>query len=110
MITQMSNSDRHSVRKQAISAKVADAKTTGLRSLDGKKIAIHLVVNGKERFVQGEGAFGLDARLGGVLRVHCTAIDEDFELLICENEWQGEIKSGEAFGCDYVLRLVMPSK
>src|SRR5690348_11111709 len=106
----MSNSDRHSVRKEAKSAKVAAAKTIGLRSLDGKKIAIHLVVSGKERLVQGVGAFGLDSRLGGVLRVHCTAIDEEFELLICENEWQGEIKSGEAFGCDYVLRLVMPSK
>ena len=109
-MTGMMNSDTHSVRKQAKTANMAAQKTIGLRSLDGKKIAVHLVVNGKERLVHGVGAFGLDARLGGVLRVQCNSIEDDFELLICENEWQGLIKPGEAFGCDYVLRLVMAAK
>ena len=106
----MANRDQSSVRKQAKPATMAAQKTISLRSLDGKKIAVHLVVNGKERLVQGVGAFGLDTRLGGVLRIECSATDdEDLELLICESEWQGQIKPGEAFGCDYVIRLVLPA-
>jgi hypothetical protein len=76
-----------------------------LRSLDHKSIAVHLVINGRERVVRGVGNFGLDARLGGILRVSCTDTKGDFDLLLSEKDWKGQVKPGESLGCDYLVRI-----
>ena len=69
-----------------------------------------MVINGNERLVKGVGAFGLDAKLGGVLRIECSDATGGFDLLICESDWKGQIKPGAAFGCEYFLYLSLPPK
>ena len=69
-----------------------------------------MVINGNERLVKGVGAFGLDAKLGGVLRIECADATGGFDLLICERDWKGQIKPGIAFGCEYFLYLSLPLK
>jgi hypothetical protein len=76
-----------------------------LRSLDHKSIAVHLVINGRERVLRGTGTFGLDARLGGVLRVTCSDTKGNFDLLLSEKDWKGQVKPGESLGCDYLVRI-----
>jgi hypothetical protein len=76
-----------------------------LRSLDHKSIAVHLVINGRERVVRGVGTFGLDARLGGVLRVSCSDTKGNFDLLLSEKDWKGQVKPGESLGCDYLVQI-----
>src|SRR6478735_1226298 len=76
-----------------------------LRNLDHKSIAIHLVVNGRERVVRGVGTFGLDARLGGVLHVNCSDPKGNFDLLLSEKDWKGQVQPGESLGCDYLVQI-----
>jgi len=76
-----------------------------LRNLDHKSIAIHLVINGRERVVRGVGNFGLDARLGGILRVTCSDSRGNFDLLLSEKDWKGQVKPGESLGCDYLVQI-----
>src|SRR5262245_29247163 len=85
-------------KKRIRRSKTDTTARVGLRDLDHKKVAVHLVINGHERVVRGLGTYGLDARLGGVLRIHCSDEGGSFEILIREKEWQGEIKPGTAFG------------
>jgi hypothetical protein len=80
----------------------------GLRNLDHRTVGVHLVVKGRERVVRGLGTYGLDAKLGGVLRIHCHDDSGSFEILIREKEWKGEIKSGAALGCDFIVTLTVP--
>ena len=87
-----------------------EQSTTGLRALNHQKVAVRLVVGGCERLVRGTGTFELDSKLGGVLRIDCADASGSFEMLLRENDWSGEIKSGEAFGCDYVVHLAFPKK
>ena len=76
-----------------------------LHALDQRKIAVHLVIDGRERVVRGKGTYGPDAKLGSVLRIDCADANGGFEVLIRESEWNGDIQPGVAFGCDYVVRL-----
>ena len=106
----MARSDSQSRRKSRRRARLGAAETLTLRSLDQRTIAIQLVIAGNERLVKGVGAFGLDAKLGGVLRIECADSTGGFEILICERDWQGQIKPGAAFGCEYFLYLSLPAK
>ncbi len=81
-----------------------------LRKLNHRKVAVRLVVGDCERLVRGTGTFELDSQLGGMLRIDCADSSGSFEMLLRENDWNGEINSGEAFGCDYVVHLVFPRK
>jgi hypothetical protein len=95
-------------KKRARRRKLGTTAGADLRDLDHQKVAVHLVIKGRERVVRGLGTYGLDARLGGVLRIHCADDSGNFEILIREKAWKGEIKSGAAFGCDYVVALALP--
>ena len=106
----MPNPDPHFVRREARRSRASASAGSSLRALDQRKVAVHLVIKGCERLVQGVGTFGLDTKLGGVLRIDCADNNGDFEILIRENDWTGEIKPGGAFGCDYVVRLSLPEK
>jgi hypothetical protein len=83
----------------------AGTSAVTLRTLDHKKIAIHLVINGRERVLRGVGTFGLDARLGGILRVTCSDTKGTFDLLLSEKDWKGQVKSGDSLGCDYLVQI-----
>ena len=86
----------------------AKRSRVSLRSLNQRHVAVHLVVQGRERVVSGQGTFELDSKLGGVLRIDCADGNGRFEILIRETEWTGEIERGTAFGCDYVVHLTVP--
>jgi hypothetical protein len=96
--------DPHVSKRGARRTKIGSS-VIALRSLDHKSIAIHLVINGRERVVRGVGTFGLDARLGGVLRVTCSDSKGNFDLLLSEKDWKGQVKPGESIGCDYLLQI-----
>jgi hypothetical protein len=110
MHSKMASSDPQSKRKSQRRARVSAADRLTLRSLDQRKIAVQLVINGSERLVKGVGSFGLDAKLGGVLRIECTDANGSFDLLIRENDWNGQIKPGTPFGCDYFVYLSLSAK
>lgn len=76
-----------------------------LRTLDHKTIAVHLVINGRERVLRGVGTFGLDTRLGGILRVTCSDAKGGFDLLFSEKDWKGQIRPGDSLGCDYLVQI-----
>ena len=95
-------------KKKARRQRIGATPGLVLKDLDHRKVAVHLVIRGRERVVQGVATFGLDARLGGVLRIHSGDDKGHYEILIREKEWNGEIKPGAAFGCDYVVTLTVP--
>jgi hypothetical protein len=66
------------------------------------------VINGCERLVRGFGTFKRDRKLGGMLRIDCADPSGNFEILIRESVWMGEVKQGGAFECDYVIHLSVP--
>ena len=106
----MASSDPQSKRKNRRRARVGAAEALTLRALDQRRIAVQLVINGNERLVKGVGEFGLDAKLGGVLRIECADAKGGFELLIRESDWNGQIKPGTPFGCDYFVYLSLSEK
>jgi len=52
----------------------------------------------------GRGVYEQDSELRRVLRIE-LANDADCELVICEESWNGEIRSGEEVGCDFLIPL-----
>lgn len=79
-----------------------------LRSYDGKRIAVVLDIQGTERVVTGTARYENDPQLGAVLRIVIDGEDRS-EFLIAESEWEGEITSGEPFGCEFCFRPASPS-
>ena len=53
----------------------------------------------------GQGSLEHDPVLGDVLRIHFPGHEDDGELLLVEEIWQGEIESGDSVGCDFLVRL-----
>jgi hypothetical protein len=96
--------DPHVSKRGTRRTKTASS-AVALRSLDHKSIAVHLVINGRERVVRGLGTFGLDARLGGVLHVTCSDTKGNFDLLLSEKDWKGQVMPGESLGCDYLVQI-----
>ena len=45
-----------------------------------------------------------DPKLGSIVRIECPP-DARCEFLIIETSWNGEIQSGEAHGCDFLIRV-----
>ncbi|HZN34377.1 MAG TPA: hypothetical protein VFB80_11180 [Pirellulaceae bacterium] len=76
-----------------------------LSELHARRVAIHLVALGREQFIRGQGQFEVDPDLGRVLRVKVKDPDGDFELVVSEAKWNGQVLPGQAVGCDYLLRL-----
>lgn len=76
-----------------------------LAALDQRRIAIHLVAQGRERVLRGIGAYGSDPSLGGVLRVAIRDEAGPYDLLFVDGQWRGRIESGEALGCDYLMHV-----
>ena len=76
-----------------------------LAELDARRVAVHLVVDGREQFLKGLAQFEEDRELGRVLRVKIADPSGNFEFVFSESKWQGQILPGQAVGCDYLLRL-----
>jgi len=75
-----------------------------LSSLHQRTVALQLSVDGHDCLVLGRGVSEHDPEFGRVLRIECP-LDAYDEFLIREESWNGEIHSGEAQGCDFLIRL-----
>jgi hypothetical protein len=81
------------------------SRATTLAALDGSRVAVHIVVAGREQFLRGEACYGFDSELGKLLRVHVDGSEESLEIVIAEATWNGQILPGHAVGSDYLIRL-----
>lgn len=76
-----------------------------LELLHQKTLAISLKIGENAVMLNGIGSVDVDAQLGDVLRIPIHDPAGDFEILLCQSEWNGEFGSGSEFGCDYLLHL-----
>jgi hypothetical protein len=93
-------SQRGSRREQA-AAEIAAQLVT----LDQRKVAVQLHIQGREQLVFGVGDYQLDPDLGGVLRVQEVGCANGAELLFLEDQWTGRIGSGHGLGCDFLIHV-----
>lgn len=82
---------------------------SALAALHGCRVAVHIVIQGREQFMRGRAAYETDVDLGKSLRVRIPDPDGDFEIIVTESQWDGKILPGQAVGCDYLIRLSEPS-
>jgi hypothetical protein len=75
-----------------------------LSALHQQSVAIQLMLSAHEQVLKGRGVYEQDPALGRVLRIEFPA-DVECEIMIREDSWDGEIRSGDALGCDYLIRL-----
>jgi hypothetical protein len=76
-----------------------------LRKLDKRSIAIELAVRDQKSVFKGVGHFDDHGKNGPALRVEIQHPLGNFAIQLRTNEWQGEIESGEKFGCEFLLHL-----
>jgi hypothetical protein len=74
-----------------------------LSALRRRTIAVHVALPGRDDVLLGRGIYEEDADLGTVLRIELLAAAS--ELILVEDAWNGPILSGEAHGCDFLIRL-----
>jgi len=72
-------------------------------TLDGSTVAVELIHEGKRRLLRGMAAYCKDPLLGRILKVNVQEEWGDFDFVLRENEWDGEITLGTASGCDYQI-------
>jgi hypothetical protein len=106
----MPNISRRNGPADIRSSGAADARsdvplTLSLARLDSCRVAVHIVIQGREQFVRGLAAYEADQDLGNALRVHVSDPHGDFEVVVAESCWDGKILPGQAVGCDYLIRL-----
>jgi len=79
------------------------------RSLDGKRIALIMDVQGRDVVLRGIIALRQDAKQGCMLQVTVEGDDDAAVgspvLLISEQRWKSHISSGLAYQCEYQLDL-----
>lgn len=73
-------------------------------SLDRRTIAVELSQNGLKKIVRGTAAYGRDPELGGMLTINVREAWGDFDFILHEAEFDGEIAAGSD-GCDYQICL-----
>jgi len=75
-----------------------------LSALHHRTVAIQLARASSDQLLVGRGIYEQDPKLGGILRIELPN-DAFCELWLCEETWNGKIKSGEAVGCDFLVAL-----
>lgn len=73
--------------------------------LDRATIALELCQGGRKTLLRGIGAYGRDPDLGSVLKVNIPEIGGDFDFVLREDLFDGEITSGGASGCEFQICL-----
>jgi hypothetical protein len=73
-----------------------------LRQLDRKTVALRLISPNGWPIMRGLGRFD-----EGALALYICIEDSggSFEFVFYEEQWQGQIESGESFACDFAIRL-----
>jgi len=98
------------VRKTSCSSSVerqtpASIDVVELRHAHKRSVAIEIPLGDDYRVFRGRGEFASDRLLGGVLQIVCEDSHGSFELLIREQEWTGNIRPDNSYGCDFAIRL-----
>lgn len=75
-----------------------------LSTLHNRRIAVQMTFLGRNETLLGSGRYERDVDLGTILRIELLD-DSDNELILVEREWVGQIRSGEAHGCDFLIHL-----
>jgi hypothetical protein len=83
----------------------AEEPAARLVSLDQRKVAVQLNIQGREELIVGVGDYDVDPDLGGVLRVQTSNRKDAPELMFVEGLWNGTIRRGHALGCDFLIHL-----
>lgn len=77
-----------------------------LQQFHGAWIEVEFEVQGSLRSVKGKGSYlANDPDLGPVLKILVTDVTGDFEFLIAESNWDGNVESSELPGCNYRVSL-----
>ena len=91
--------------KQATSR--GSKRMSGFQRYDRCRFAIHLAPLLRGEPLIGTARFERDDLLGNILRI---ALEGDSpgrpDIIVAENEWQGLITPGRAYGCDYCLSSI----
>jgi hypothetical protein len=76
-----------------------------LRKLDNRTIAVELAVRDQKSIFKGVGHFDSHGKSGPVLLVEISHPLGNFAIKLRADEWEGQVYSGEQFGCDFLLHL-----
>jgi hypothetical protein len=76
-----------------------------LRELDSHSVAVEVVFPDRRCVLKGRGHFELRGEFGPCLRVNIADPTGDFEILLKQNQWSGQILTGEKFSCDFAVQL-----
>ena len=77
----------------------------GLSQLDQRTIAVELCIANRKQLLKGIGQYDSQGELGPSLHIGIQDAAGDFEIVLKENEWNGRIRTGEQFRCDFALQL-----
>jgi hypothetical protein len=76
-----------------------------LAPLNGARVAVELVRDGRPTVLRGLAVYGTDADLGRHLTINVRESWGDFDFILREDEWDGEIAASGTSDCDYQIRL-----
>jgi hypothetical protein len=76
-----------------------------LATLDGATIAVELLHDGQRKVLRGVASYAKDPLLGRVLKVNVHEAWGEFDFVLRESEWDGEISLSTTSGCDYQICL-----
>ena len=76
-----------------------------LRTLDRRTVAVEMSLPGRNCVLKGTATYDARGEFGPALRVGIKDPAGDFEIVLKEGQWRGQISSGEKFECDYAVQL-----
>lgn len=76
-----------------------------LAAYDRSTISVEFSQNGIKKECSGKSAYAADPVHGGLLIITICEPWGEFDVVLHENEWDGEIELGGATGCDFKLSL-----
>jgi hypothetical protein len=79
-----------------------------LAPLNHRKISVEVSQNGLKKTLCGTASYGCDPALGGVLTINVRESWGDFDFILRDDEFDGEITAGSG-DCDYQIRLAAAS-
>jgi len=81
-----------------------------LEQTNERTVAVEMDINGRRTLVKGRALYEEQPGLGYVLRIVVNDPAGEFELILDEARWNGEIAPDVDSGCDYRIELRSCSK
>lgn len=76
-----------------------------LEQLDGHSVAVELLVQGRQTVLRGRARYESSGEFGRALRLAFEEPAGDFEIILDERQWDGQVESGQPYDCDYAVHL-----